>query len=419
VQGFNLAEASCGTACKALDCRSTLRIENIAQGCIPANISLHSEGSTQSMPDMNVTHKLEKILRTAEKGSGLHNGDVRFLLDLEEKEHLEALFATARNLRSRFFGRAVFLYGFLYISTYCRNNCHFCYYRKSNQESVRYRKDKGDIVSAAQELAQTGVHLIDLTMGEDPELLDPKGQGGDWIIDVVCSVRAATGLPMMVSPGLVPEEMLARLANEGVNWYACYQETHSRELFKQLRPGQSYDDRLKAKMMAHSVGMLIEEGLLAGVGESRDDIADSIDMMRRLDADQVRIMNFVPQVGTPMAAWSPPDPFRELVVAAVMRLALPDRLIPASLDVDGLAGLKRRLDAGANVITSLVPPGQGLAGVAQSSLDIEDGNRTAGSAIRILEENGLRIASLKEYTAWVQNRSQNATSVHTKQRSAC
>ena len=109
MQGFNLAEASCGTACKALDCRSTLRIENIAQGCIPANISLHSEGSTQSMPDMNFTHKLEKILRTEEKGTGLHNGDVRFLLDIEQKENLDAQFDTARNMRTRFILRAVFL----------------------------------------------------------------------------------------------------------------------------------------------------------------------------------------------------------------------------------------------------------------------------------------------------------------------
>ena len=120
-----------------------------------------------------------------------------------------------------------------------------------------------------------------------------------------------------------------------------------------------------------------------------------------------------------MAACSPPDPFRELVVAAVMRLALPDRLIPASLDVDGLAGLKRRLDAGANVITSLVPPGQGLAGVAQSSLDIEEGNRTAGSARRILEESGLRAATVKEYTTWVHHRCQTIAPVNPMRQSVC
>ena len=371
------------------------------------------------MPNIEITSKLEKILRTAEMGDGLDSKAIRFLLDLEEEAHVDALFATALCLRTRFFGDKIFLYGFLYISTYCRNNCHFCFYRKSNKKSVRYRKGKAEIVSAARDLARTGVHLIDLTMGEDPEFLETSGQGHDWILDVVRSVRDATGLPMMISPGLVPEDLLAQLAGEGASWYACYQETHSRELFKKLRPGQSYDDRLQVKMNAHAQGMLIEEGLLAGVGESRDDIADSIGMMRRLNADQVRIMNFVPQKGTPMAAWSPPDPFRELVVAAVMRLALPDRLIPASLDVDGLSGLKRRLDAGANVITSLVPPGQGLAGVAQSSLDIEEGNRTAKSVIHILEESGLFPASLEEYRAWVQNRSRSVASVHKQRRSAC
>ena len=366
-----------------------------------------------------MTAKLEKILTHAQKGQGLDSAGIRVLLDLEEKDHLEALFAAARNLRNRFFGNKIFLYGFLYISTFCRNDCHFCYYRRSNRESVRYRKGRQEIVSAARDLARTGVHLIDLTMGEDPDLLDFDGEGNDWIIEVVRSVRSATGLPIMVSPGLVSEKTLARLADEGTDWYACYQETHNRDLFKQLRPGQRYDDRLKVKTTARSLGMLIEEGLLAGVGETRDDIAASLDMMRRLDADQVRIMKFVPQAGTPMSTCAPPDPVGELVVAAVMRLALPDRLIPASLDVDGLAGLARRLDAGANVITSLVPPGQGLAGVAQSSLDIEAGNRTAESTVRILRQKGLRSATLEEYRAWVRCRRQSIPSFTGKRRSAC
>lgn len=366
-----------------------------------------------------MTAKLEKILHTAEKGNGLDSKDIRFLLDLEKPLHVEALFKTARKLRSRFFDNKIFLYGFLYISTYCRNDCHFCYYRRSNRESVRYRKDPLEIISAARDLARTGVHLIDLTMGEDPKLLDVNGKGNEWIIDVARSVKTATGLPVMVSPGLVSEAMMARLAAEGADWYACYQETHNRKLFKKLRPGQGYEDRLNIKTTAHSLGMLIEEGILAGVGETRDDIADSIDMMRRLDADQVRIMNFVPQAGTPMAACTPPETFRELVAAAVMRLAMPDRLIPASLDVDGLAGLERRLHAGANVITSLVPPGQGLAGVAQSSLDIEAGNRTAKSAVHILQENGLRSASLEEYTGWIQHRRQAIAPLPINRRSRC
>ena len=62
-----------------------------------------------------------------------------FLLDLNEGE-AEYLFAAARKTRNKYFGNKVFLYGFVYLSTFCRNNCTFCGYRKSNQDTVRYRK---------------------------------------------------------------------------------------------------------------------------------------------------------------------------------------------------------------------------------------------------------------------------------------
>ncbi len=87
-----------------------------------------------------------------------------------------------------------------------------------------------------------------------------------------------------------------------------------------------------------------------------------------------------------------------------MRLLFPDRLIPASLDVGGLEGLKERLDAGANVITSIVPPGEGLAGVAQSSLDIDDARRTVTCVESVLRECGLVPATRDEYLQWIKNR---------------
>jgi methylornithine synthase len=101
---------------------------------------------------------------------------------------------------------------------------------------------------------------------------------------------------------------------------------------------------------------------------------------------------------------TPVDPQREMLISAVMRLLFPDRLIPASLDVDGLAGLKQRLDAGANVVTSIVPPGEGLAGVAQHTLDIDEGRRTISSVLKVLETCGLRTATVEEYLAWIRLR---------------
>jgi len=348
--------------------------------------------------------RLNSALTKAKEGGVLSKSDITFLLNLEDSVQINRLFQAACHLRCKHFGNEIFLYGFIYASTHCRNDCRFCFFRRSNPESRRYRKATPEIVATARKLADAGVHLIDLTMGEDPALFNNSGAGFDRLIDLVESIRKATGLPIMVSPGLIPENILGRLSEAGAFWYACYQETHNRRLFNQLRPGQDYDLRLEIKLNAHNRGILIEEGLLCGVGETANDIAESMAVMQNLDADQVRVMNFVPQLGTPMVNRTPPDPQKELLISAVMRLVFPDRLIPASLDVDGLAGLKQRLEAGANVVTSIVPPGRGLAGVARHSLDIEEGNRTIASVKDILPACGLRPAGDEKYLSWINRR---------------
>ncbi len=80
---------------------------------------------------------------------------------------------------------------------------------------------------------------------------------------------------------------------------------------------------------------------------------------------------------------------------------MPDRLIPATLDVDGINGLEPRIAAGANVVTSIVPPDLGLAGVSQSELDIDAGLRTAAEVSARLTALGLRAATAGEYAGWV------------------
>jgi methylornithine synthase len=362
---------------------------------------------------------LEDILSRALQEEQLSSEEMVFLLGLKKAEQINTLFATAKSLRRKYFGNKIFTYGFIYASTYCRNDCRFCFFRRSNSDSQRYRKAKPEIIATARRLAESGVHLIDLTMGEDPALFNSAGAGFDRLVDLAATVARETDLPIMVSPGVIPEDLLRRLTESGVTWYACYQETHNRKLFHQLRPGQGYDNRLETKLKAHRLNLLIEEGLLCGVGETSRDIAQSIEAMQALDADQIRVMNFVPQPGTPMAGRIPADPQREMLISAVMRLVFPNRLIPASLDVDGIDGLKQRLDAGANVVTSIVQPGEGLAGVAQHSLDIEEGKRTHASVLKILESCGLRTATHEAYLTWIKSRQEAIGKHDSRRKIAC
>jgi len=354
--------------------------------------------------DTNTGLNFEALLSRIKAEQTLSTAEIKFLLDLQDEDQIRTLFQEARDARQNYFGNKIFMYGFIYASTYCRNDCRFCLFRRSNLQTKRYRKSKQEIVAAAMRLADSGVHLIDLTMGEDPDIFISDGAGFDRLVDLVASLQKETGLPIMVSPGVVPPDVMQQLAAAGAVWYACYQETHAPSLFKQLRPDQDYQIRMQSKVDAHRFGLLIEEGLLCGVGETSEHLAQSIQAIKKLGADQMRVMNFVPQPGTPMASQTPSDSLKETLIAAVMRLVFPDRLIPASLDVEGIAGLKSRLNSGANVVTSIVPPGEGLLGVAQQSLNIEEGGRTTASVKNVLKRVGLEPATREEYQNWIGRR---------------
>jgi methylornithine synthase len=338
------------------------------------------------------------LCRRALAGDLLAEPDLATLLAARGGD-AEVVFAAAREARARRFGDAVFLYGFVYFSTYCRNACAFCFYRADNDESPRYRKSLDEVVAICRDLASSGVVLLDPTLGEDPVIHDDPGYAG--LLELVGAVCESSGLPVMVSPGVVPDDVLAGLRARGADWYALYQETHTPELYRRLRTAQPFAARGAARRAARRAGLLVEDGILTGIGDTAADRAHSLAVMREAAWEQVRVMTFVPQAGTPLADARPAGDEAELLTMATMRLAMPQALIPASLDVDGIRGLERRLNAGANVVTSIVPPTAGLAGVSQSELDIEEGHRTVAGVLPHLTRLGLRPATVVEYRAWL------------------
>ena len=86
---------------------------------------------------------------------------------------------------------------------------------------------------------------------------------------------------------------------------------------------------------------------------------------------------------------------------AVMRLVHQNKLIHASLDIDGIKGLELRLAMGSNVVTSGIPPKSGLAGVAQAQLGVDEGLRSVEGVKPYIEPLELQIASQKPYLRWV------------------
>ena len=210
------------------------------------------------------------IQRLAEEHS-ITKEEIVAILNADEDSVKNDLFAAAREVRERHFGNAVFLYGFVYFSTYCRNNCSFCFYRRDNKDhAIRYRKNREEVLEIAKGLAESGVHLIDLSLGEDPEL--HKEQFAS-MMDLVDDVHDVADRPVMISPGVISDDLIEGFAKRNTEFYALYQETYNRELFSKLRLHQDFDERMHAKKKAKECGMFIEEGLMTGLGETVEDIA--------------------------------------------------------------------------------------------------------------------------------------------------
>ncbi|MDY0224506.1 MAG: methylornithine synthase PylB [Candidatus Methanomethylophilaceae archaeon] len=341
---------------------------------------------------------ISQIIDKAVKRENLNLDEVTALMAASKKEDLDIIFSAARKVRDVQFGKKVFIYGFVYFSTYCRNNCAFCYYRATNTELGRYRKTPEEIMALSTSLYDAGINLVDLTMGEDPMMY---ANGHKELLNIVQGVRDEVPIGIMVSPGAMPREMFPKMKEAGADWFACYQETYNRDLFAKLRLDQDYDYRLNQRVWAREAGILTEDGMLVGLGETARDRAEATLRMGALGCEQIRAMTFVPQHGTPMQAIVPADSMDELKVIATMRLLFPDRLIPASLDVEGIVGLKTRIDAGANVITSIIPPHMELAGVAQHDLNIDDGCRSVDYVKEMLDDMGRHVATNAEYGAFL------------------
>jgi methylornithine synthase len=335
---------------------------------------------------MSPFERVRKAIKRARVSGVIDPEDLAFILSITPKdaELAKVVFTAARDVRYSLFLDKIALYGFVYLSTYCHNNCAFCNYRTSNASMPRYRKEPAEIIEIGLELFESGVNLVDLTLGEDDAYL--TGRGFDNLLKIIERLSSHQRFPIMISPGVLDFDRLKEAKAAGATWYALYQETYNRTLFRKLRPGQDFNRRAQAKELAREAGYFIEDGVLIGVGASTLDLVYSILSMAQNENHQMRAMAYVPVPGGILPDPSVVPSWQELLVIACLRLLAPYAYIPASLDVNGLAGLELRLMAGANAVTSIVPPDKGLRGVASMDLDIDNHNRSAEKVRETLKD---------------------------------
>ncbi len=325
-------------------------------------------------------------------GMEITDEELQKILLITDNTELEKLHYVARKVRDHYFGNKVFLYSFVYFSTYCKNKCAFCYYNTMNKIN-RYRLEFEDIRNICRKLKGEQIHMVDLTMGEDPYFHENPKQFAK-IIDIV---KEELDLPVMISPGVLDDRTLEMLRKHGANFLALYQETYDPELYKNLRVGQSFSDRIHAREFAQKIGYCVEDGMLTGVGNNVESTIISLRGMAKENPQMVRVMTFIPQEGTPLEEKVQESNLSELKIISVLRLMFPDKLIPASLDVEGIEGMVYRLNAGANVVTSIIPSDSSLEGVANYDRKHEERKRDPKSVVEKLRTMGMEPAAQSDF----------------------
>ncbi len=286
----------------------------------------------------------------------------------ENQRQLSKLWSTADAVRRAAVGDDVHLRGLIEISNHCVRQCAYCGLRAGNRALTRYRMTADEILSCAREAVRYGYGTVVLQSGEDP------GLSKDVIVDIIRRIKQTTPLAVTLSLGERSDEDFRAWRDAGADRYLLRFETSNPALYRRIHPPRAEHpeaDRIELLRTLHEIGYEVGSGVMIGIpGQSHLDLANDLELFRRLDLDMIGVGPFIPHPQTPLA--TDPDarlstcadqaPNSELMtykVVALTRVICPEANIPSTTALATLnrtTGRELALMRGANVVMPNVTP---------------------------------------------------------------
>jgi biotin synthase len=293
------------------------------------------------------------ILDKAMRSHDLDKYEIVRLLSIDDGAQQELLFKAADETRQQYLGTDVHLRGLIEFSNYCMNDCMYCGIRRGNRTLERYRIEPDEVIKVAAQAYRLGYRTIVLQSGEDSYYT------GDVMCYIIRGIKEAADVAITLSIGERSYDDYKRMKEAGADRYLMRFETSNRELYKKLHPRMDFDNRIQCLRDIKSLGYELGSGFLVGLpGQTVEDIADDILLLKGLGADMVGIGPFIPHPDTPLRSCNSGSLDMVLKAVAVLRLIMPDINIPATTAVgtSDPFGRQKALKAGANVIMPNVTP---------------------------------------------------------------
>ena len=256
------------------------------------------------------------------------------------------LFKEADRIRHENVGDEVHLRGLIEFSNICKRQCKYCGLRSSNKKVERYRILKDEIIKSAKNAVNMGYRTIVLQSGED-DYYDT-----DKMVEIIREIKKLD-LALTLSIGEKTYDEYKAFKEAGADRYLLRIETTDEELYKEMHPNASYENRVRCLQDIKSLGFETGSGCLVGLpNQTIESLADDILFFKELDADMIGIGPFIPHEQTPLKDANKGDFWLALKVMALTRINLPDINIPATTAMETLNpnGRLIALQSGANVV---------------------------------------------------------------------
>ncbi len=297
----------------------------------------------------------QALIGQLEENHDLPDEDLKLLLTVEDPAVSDFLAERARAVRERVYGKDVYLRGLIEFTSCCRNDCYYCGLRRSNKKAQRYRLSAEDILSCCERGYALGFRTFVLQGGEDPYWTDQK------MVPLVAAIRERyPDCAITLSLGEREEESYARLFEAGADRYLLRHETADRAHYEKLHPSDmSFEHRMNCLKALKRIGYQVGCGMMVGSPyQTVGSLISDLRFMQAFRPEMVGMGPFIPQSDTPFgdcAAGTAQDTLRLL---SIVRLMLPDVLLPATTalgTIDPL-GREKGLLAGANVVMPNLSP---------------------------------------------------------------
>jgi FO synthase len=293
---------------------------------------------------------LSRALRRAETGATLDVTEATTLLHAtgEEFDRLLAAAARVRDAHLTDQGHpGVLTYSrnvFIPLTRLCRDRCHYCtFVTVPGKVPHSLYLERDEVVEIARKGAELGCKEALFTLGDRPEArwpqarewLEARGYSStvDYVRACAIAVLEETGLLPHLNPGVLSWEELQRLKPVAASMGMMLETTAERLWSEKGGPHYGSPDkepavRLRVLDDAGRVGVPFTTGILIGIGENREERAESLLAIRQRarqyrNIQEVIVQNFRAKPDTAMRS-APDASLHDLAAAvAVARLLMP------------------------------------------------------------------------------------------------